>query len=87
MTSRERVRLALQHKEADRVSIHDGPWGTTVARWCKEGLPEGESPASYFGFEFFGFGANNSLQLPTQVIEETEDYMIAINQDGAKRRN
>ena len=87
MTSRERVRLALQHKEADRVSIHDGPWGTTVARWCKEGLPEGESPASYFGFEFFGFGANNSLQLPTQVIKETEDYMIAINQDGAKRRN
>ena len=87
MTSRERVRLTLQHKEADRVPIHDGLWGTTVARWRKEGLPEGESPADYFGFEFRGFGVNNSLQLPTQVIEETEDYTIAINQDGATRRN
>lgn len=87
MTSRERVCLALQHKKADRIPIHDGPWGTTVARWRKEGLPEGESAASYFGFEFRGFGGNNSLQLPTQVIEETDEYVISTTSDGATRRN
>ena len=87
MTSRERVCLALQHKEADRIAIHDGPWGTTVARWHKEGLPQGQSAASYFGFEFRGFGGNNSLQLPTKVIEETDEYVIATTQDGATRRN
>ena len=43
MTSRERVQLALQHKEADRIAIQDSPWATTVARWRKEGLPEGQS--------------------------------------------
>jgi len=37
MTSRERVRLALEHKQADRVAIHDSPWGTTMARWRSEG--------------------------------------------------
>lgn len=87
MTSRERVSLALQHKETDRVPIHDSPWGTTVARWRKEGLPEGESPNSYFGFEFSGCGGNNSLQLPTKVIEDTDEYTIATTQDGATRRN
>ncbi|MBM3236498.1 hypothetical protein FJZ31_09385 [Candidatus Poribacteria bacterium] len=87
MTSRERVCLALQHKEADRVAIHDSPWGTTVAQWHKEGLPQGQSPTSYFGYEFRGFGGNNSLQLPTKVIEETDEYVIATTQDGATQRN
>ncbi len=87
MTSRERVSLALQHKEADRVAIHDSPWGTTVARWHKEGLPEGQSPAGYFGFEFSGVGCNNSLQLPTKVIEDTDEYTISTTPDGATRRN
>ncbi len=87
MTSRERIALILQHKEVDRVPIHDSPWGTTVARWRKEGLPEDQSPASYFGFEFRGFGGNNSLQMPTKVIEETEEYVIATTSDGATRRN
>lgn len=87
MTSRERVCLALQHKEADRIPIHDSPWGTTVARWHKEGLPEGESAASYFGFEFRGFGCDNSLQLPKKVIEETDEYVISTTPDGATRRN
>jgi len=30
MTSKERIALALQHKEADRIAIHDSPWGTTI---------------------------------------------------------
>lgn len=83
MTSRERVSLALQHKEADRIAIHDGPWGSTVTRWRREGLPEDQSPASYFGYEFRGFGANESLQLPTKVIEDTDEYVIATTQDGS----
>ncbi len=87
MTSRERVQLALQHKEADRIPIHDGPWGTTVTRWRKEGLPEDQSPTQYFGYEFRGFGCNNSLQLPHKVIEETDEYIISTNSNGAKLKN
>ena len=72
MTSKERVDLALQHKEADRVAIHDSPWKTTLERWHKEGLPEKQSPAGYFGFEFRGFSGDSSLQLPAQKVEETD---------------
>ncbi|HOS94351.1 MAG TPA: uroporphyrinogen decarboxylase family protein [Armatimonadota bacterium] len=87
MTSRERVLLALDHKEADRIAITDGPWGTTIARWHREGLPEDKSPHEYFGFEFGGTGCDGSLQLPSEVIEDTPEYSIARNADGATVKN
>lgn len=87
MTSRERVQLALQRKVGDRIPIHDSPWGTTVARWHNEGLPKDKSPEQYFGFEFRGFGGDNSLQLPSKVFEETDEYVVATNSDGAKMKN
>ncbi|MGQ9610256.1 MAG: uroporphyrinogen decarboxylase family protein [bacterium] len=85
MTSKERVECALLHKEADRIAIHDSPWGTTEARWRREGMPT--SSTEYFGFEFRGFGGDTSLQLPYKVIEETDEYVISINADGAKMKN
>lgn len=87
MTSRERILCALNHKEANRVAIQDGPWGTTVRRWRKEGLPEKVSPAQYFNYEMSGFGADTSFQLPHKVIEETDEYVIYINANGAIRRD
>lgn len=87
MTSRERFLLALNHKEADRVPIHDSPWGHTVNRWHSEDLPEDESPASFFGYEMTGQGADCSFQLPHQVIEETDTYRIYKDANGATRRS
>ncbi len=87
ITSRERVRLALEHQEADRVPIHDGPWGTTVARWHQEGLPEDQSPADYFGYELAGVGPDLSLRLPTETLEETDEYIVQRGANGAVHRN
>ena len=87
MTSRERVTLALQHKEADRVAIQDSPWSTTVRRWHKEGLPAGQSPASFFKYELMNISGNLSLRLPSETIEETEDYTIIRNANGVLRKN
>lgn len=87
MTSQERVLLALQHREADRVAVSDFPWGTTEARWHREGLPEGVSAAQYFGFELWGFWGDNSLQLERRVIEETDEWVTATNSDGTVMRN
>ncbi len=86
MTSRERILTAINHEEADRVAIHDAPWATTVKRWRQQGLPEGQSPAEYFGFEFRTFNGDSSLRLETRVIEETDEYTIATTGDGATRR-
>lgn len=87
MTSRERVLLALNREPADRVAIHDSPWSTTEARWRTEGLPEGQSPADYFGFEFRGCWVDNSLQLPAETIEETDEHTIRTTGDGNTWKN
>ena len=89
MTSRERYLLALNHKEADnRIPRTDSPWGHTVNRWHREGLPEGESPASFFGYdEMFDQSADTSFQLPHQTIEETDRYTIYKNANGATKKN
>ncbi|UCH33302.1 MAG: hypothetical protein JSV65_12050 [Armatimonadota bacterium] len=88
MTSRERYLAALTHKEADRIPIHDSPWGHTVNRWRREGLPEGKSPGEFFGYdELVGQGPDISFQFPHEVVEETDTYTIARDANGATRRN
>lgn len=87
MQPRERVTLALQHKEADRIAIQDSLWGTTVARWRGEGLPEAKSLQEYFGWELAGFGGDVTLQLPGECLEETDAYKVTKGADGAVVKN
>jgi len=64
MTSKERILLALEHKEADRIPMMDNFWSTTIQRWQQEGLPEGESPSGYFGFDgMSSIGVDISFQV------------------------
>jgi len=84
MTCKERIALTLDHKEADRIPMSDTIWETTVSRWRQEGLPEDRSPGDYFGYDVWAtVGADISLQLPPETIEDTEDYVISRNSDGA----
>jgi uroporphyrinogen decarboxylase len=87
MTSRERVLQAIAHEPADRVAIHDSPWGTTIERWHKEGLPADKSPHEFFGYEFWGAWIDNSLQLPAETLEDTPEYAITKTGDGNVWRN
>ncbi len=86
-TGRDRVNAALNFQEADRVPIHDSPWGTTIARWRREGLPENVGPDDYFGYEIMGYGADLSFRFPVETIEETEEYIIQRTANGAVVRN
>jgi len=87
MTSRERIMCTVEHCPPDRVPIDDRPWGTTVARWRKEGLPEGASPAEYFGYEIRGNAADTTMQLPVEIKDETDQYRITTTGNGAIRKN
>lgn len=87
MTSRERVKLALSHREADRVPVHDSPWRATVSRWHREGLPEEIPVAEYFGYEFCSFGADLSPRLPIRVLERNETFIVETTSTGGVRRN
>ncbi len=87
MNSQQRISLALQHKEADRVAIHDTLWATTVRRWQKEGLPKDITPQEYFDYEIVEIGSDTSFMIPEELIEETEEYKIVRNSNGALVKN
>jgi len=87
MKPRERVKRILDHKEADRIPIHDNPWQATVDRWRREGLPSGISPADYFGYELCGFGADTSPRFPVEVLSEDEEYIVERTAYGGIRKN
>lgn len=87
MTGRARVQAALDHKEADRIPIQDGPWATTIGRWHKEGLPTDVSAGDYFGYELHAIGADTSFRFPVQTVEETDTYIIQRDANGALVKN
>lgn len=87
MTSKERIGLVLSKGIPDRVPFHDSYWQTTIQRWHKEGLPIGISPEDYFGAEIVRIGGDYSLQFPIEIIEETKEYRIYIDSNGAKRKD
>jgi len=88
LTTRERMLRVMNHEEPDRLPMHDGPWGSTVARWHREGLPKGTSPARFFGWDHFAsFGHDNSPRFPVRKLEETEAWVITTTAWGATMKN
>jgi uroporphyrinogen decarboxylase len=83
MTSHERFKAMFEHREADRVPMVDSPWGTTIERWRAEGLPEDIGWGEYFEMDIdAGIGLDNSPHLPTETIEETDEYVTRTNDWG-----
>ncbi len=82
MIPRERVRMALNHEEPDRVPIHDLLWESTIERWRKEGLPSTVTPSDYFGYEIARFSPDLTPRFEEEKIEENEHYIIERNRFG-----
>ncbi|MCY2927153.1 MAG: hypothetical protein NT031_17310, partial [Planctomycetota bacterium] len=88
MTTRERFQRVFQHRQADRVPIIDSPWGTTIERWRREGLPEGVDFVDHFGLDHVVYiGGDNSPRYPHRVIEETDEYVVAFDAWGTTSKN
>jgi len=72
LTTHERVKRMYEHREADRVPITDSPWGATIERWQREGMPSDADFAEFFGLDRFAYiGVDNSPRYPVKVLEET----------------
>jgi len=81
----------LRKKSADRVGLHDSPWGRTLKKWVAQGMPadaEG-NPADaveHFGFDMAGCGGwfdwHPKLGV-REVVEETDQWQIVRNGSGA----
>jgi uroporphyrinogen decarboxylase len=88
LTTHERVTRMVEHREADRVPITDIPWGATLERWRKEGLPANVAWDRYLGLDNFqAISVDNSPRYPGRTIEETDDYVIRTSEWGATLKN
>ena len=88
MTSHERFRRMFDHREADRVPVIDGPWGATVERWHREGMPTDVSYVDFFDLDrVAGIGVDNSPRFEAKVLEETDEYRITTTSFGATEKN
>jgi len=87
MTSKERVRIVLEHGIPDRVPIHDGYWDETLERWKREGMPEEATVSREAAWEYFDtdirlISVDSSFQFPETVLEEDQRYVIRRTKDG-----
>jgi len=88
MTTFERMKRMYEHREADRVPVTDSPWGPTLARWRREGLPAGVPWEEFFGLDRFAYiGADNSPRYPGRTIDDNEIYSTYTTGFGVTVRN
>ena len=88
LTSKERFSRMFDHQEADRIPIIDQPWGATIERWEREGMPEDTSYVDYFGLDHVaGIRVDNSPQYEEKVVEETEEYKTVTTKWGVTLKN
>ncbi len=87
MNSRERIEIALNHKEPDHIPIQDGPWESTLERWHKEGLSEDVEFDDYFGYEIRYVFPDITMQFPYEILEEDDEYITERNSYGEVVKN
>jgi len=88
LTSKERILAAINHEEADHVPVWENFWGSTIARWHSEGLPKDADLVSYFGLDpQHGTATDWTLQLPSEVVEETDEYVISRTNNGVMQKS
>jgi len=88
MTSHERFKRMFEHREADRVPIIDGPWGATIERWHREGMPTDTSFVDFFDLDHVAhIGVDNSPRYEAKTLEQTDEYRVYTTQWGATQKN
>jgi len=79
---------SLRREIPDRIGLDESFWPDTLRDWAQQGYPEGVAPDEYFGLDII-LGRDLSLVAfpgKRSVHEETEDWVILTNADGAKTR-
>ncbi|MGF7142997.1 uroporphyrinogen decarboxylase [Anaerotaenia torta] len=88
LSSYERILRTYQHKDIDRVPIHDVPWSGTITRWKKEGMPEDCDWRDYFGVDKVeGIAVDITPRYEVKVLEDTDRYQIVTTPWGVTLKN
>lgn len=88
LDTHERFMRMFAHREADRVPIIDEPWGATIERWHREGMPENANWVDFFGLDRVAhIGVDITPRYEIKVLEETADYVISTSPWGVTLKN
>ena len=87
LSGRERIWRALHHQEADRVGIMDTVWDSTLERWYGEGLSKDHALDEQFGYDMLQIRPDLTLRFPTVTVEDTDEYTIVRDYNGALVKN
>lgn len=85
LTSRERVNLALAHREADRIPRLDKFWPETLSAWIEQGMdPDGDIHET-LDFDIVRVGLTDHEARPgvREVIEESDEWITHKDGNGA----
>jgi len=90
MTGKERVGRQLKRQPVDRISVYEHFWGDTRAEWARQGkIKEDVDFCDLFNFDLDMSGALNmrgNLDFKEVVLEETEETILTLDQNGASLR-
>lgn len=86
MTSRERIKALLAHKEPDRIGKYDHFWWQALDRFREQGMPADADPEDYFDYDIRKLKYNQSFQFPITRVDETEDYIIDTTEWGLTQK-
>ncbi len=93
LTLRERWNRTMHFQPVDRIpNMEFGYWDETLPNWHEQGLPKSvdteKKAYAYFGIEDWGKAPVETMLFPRPekiVVEETPDYIIYRDGDGALR--
>jgi uroporphyrinogen decarboxylase len=80
MTSRERVKAAINWERPDRIPIHESFWTDTVCTWKNQGLPDSvqmyppHSVEEHFGLDIAPMYLDSSPRFPQRIISRDGEY-------------
>jgi uroporphyrinogen decarboxylase len=90
MTGIERIGCILKRKPVDRIGLFEHFWGDTAAAWREQGhLRDNESFENHFGLDMQNFWAFNliaDLDFKREILEETDETILARDGNGAVLR-
>jgi uroporphyrinogen decarboxylase len=91
LTGSERITNILQRQPVDRIGLFEHFWSDTRRAWQEAGyLAPEERLADHFGFDMDLQGAFNltaDIHYEPEVLEETEETILARDGNGALMRN
>jgi len=90
MTPRQRLQAAIKRQPTDRTPRHEHFWPETVDAWIEQGLPAGTELADLDDVarsDMRGIpGYDRTLRLEEAVLEETDEYRVIRDGNGASKK-